>query len=100
TSVTTVAEGPPRPSSISKSVLLLLESVPEKREWTVGELTDRLVERGWLDASTQAQRSLGAALSRMTTDGEIRRVSRGRYAAAVAEPASTSLLDNEGDDPG
>ena len=85
-----------RPSSISKAVLLLMES-GDKPEWTVGEISDGLIERGWLNRSTQAQRSLGAALSRMTTDGEIRRVSRGRYATASPDTASPSLLDSEED---
>lgn len=99
-SVTKVHAPELRPSSISKSVLLLMESVPDKREWSVSDLSDALVERGWLDRGTAAQRSLGAALSRMTTDGEIRRVSRGRYAPTAPEPASPSLLDSEGGESG
>jgi hypothetical protein len=94
------AEGEPRPSSISKSVLLLMESNPEKREWSVKDLQGGLVKRGWLDDTTQAFRSLGAALSRMTADGEIRRASRGLYASVSHGAASPSLLDSEGGEPG
>lgn len=93
------APGPPRPSSISKSVRLVLESSKD-REWAVADIYSALVERGWLEDSKQSERSLGAALSRMTSDGEIRRVSRGLYAAAPAETVSQSLLDSEGGESG
>ena len=96
TSGTTVSgQDVPRPSSIGKAVLLLMELKPEKREWTVNDFYSGLVEREWLDDSKQALRSLGAALSRMTSDGELRRLSRGRYAGAASETASPSLLDSE-----
>jgi hypothetical protein len=96
-SVTKVSgEETPRPSSISKSVLLLMESNPEKREWAVRDIYSGLVERGWLEDSNQAERSLLAALSRMAKEGEIRRASRGLYAQISPTAASPSLLDSEG----
>jgi hypothetical protein len=89
--------GAPRPSSISKSVLLVMESNPEKREWTVGDIYSALVDRGWLEDSKQSERSLGAALSRMKSEGEIDRPSRGLYAQISPDPVSPSLLDSEED---
>jgi hypothetical protein len=87
-----------RPSSISKSVLLVMQSSPEKREWTVGDIYSALVDRGWLEDSKQSLRSMGAALSRMKSEGEIRRLGRGLYAPNSPDAASPSLLDSEEDD--
>lgn len=98
-SVTKVHAPELRPSSISKSVLLVMESSPEKREWSVGDIYSALVDRGWLEDSKQSERSLGAALSRMKSDGEVRRVSRGLYAPpSSANAASPSLLDSQEDE--
>jgi len=96
-SVTKVHAPELRPSSIGKSVLLVMESSPEKREWAVGDIYSALVDRGWLEDSNQSLRSLGAALSRMKSEGEIRRLSRGLYAPASSDAASPSLLDSEED---
>jgi hypothetical protein len=96
-SVTKVHAPELRPSSIGKSVLLVMESSPEKREWTVGDIYSALVDRGWIEDSKQSLRSLGAALSRMKSDGEVRRMSRGLYAPASSDAASPSLLDSEED---
>ena len=86
-----------RPASIRESVLRVMAETSAKDEWPVGDLYNALAERGWLEPSTQALRSLGAALSRMTAEGEIERARRGVYKRAVPETASQSLLDLGGD---
>lgn len=69
---------PGRPTSIREAVLLLMAHEPGVL-WPVTTLQSELIGRGWLKDSPQALRSLGAALSRMTSDGEIARVERGVY---------------------
>lgn len=80
------AEPSPRPSSISKGVLLVMAS-GEKSEWSVGDIYQALVNHGWIEYSNRSLRSLGAVLSRMYSDGEIRRIARGRYAQPFRETA-------------
>lgn len=90
--------------AMRKAVLEIMAD-PSQDEWPVPELQAELIRREWLDNTSQALRSLGAALSRMTTEGEVDRVRRGVYklpksaselAADLA--ASPSLLDLGGDD--
>ena len=71
-----VAEITPR--SIKAAVLRLMDDSPGT-EWPVRVIFDALVENGWLDNTNQALRSLAAALSRMRTEGDIERPSRGVY---------------------
>lgn len=89
-----------RPASIKESVLRVMEEDPAKEEWTVDDLFNALVGRRWLETTNQALRSLGAALSRMTAEGSIKRVRRGVYKRATAlasAPQSLTELGGESD---
>jgi hypothetical protein len=78
--------------TIREAVLAVMAD-PAHEEWPVPDLYGAIVANGWLEDSTQALRSLGAALSRMTAEGEIRRVRRGVYTRTPDLAATQGLLD-------
>jgi hypothetical protein len=86
-----------KPGSIREGVLAVMESNPARAEWSLPAIYKSLVEREWLEDSNQAMRSLGAALSRMTTEGEIARVRRGVYKRAAKSAALQELLELGGE---
>lgn len=85
------------PSSIRESVLRAMAETPQKQAWSVADIHNALVERNWSDLSSQAQRSLSASLSRMTADGEIKRIGRGLYQLAAPKGGGFLTDEVEGD---
>jgi hypothetical protein len=92
---------PERPSSIRESVLQVMVIDP-LRIWNTRELTDALVERGWMENDEKSVRSLQSALSRMQAEGLIIRVRHGHYksvASVFAEQAAAEqALSEQGAD--
>jgi hypothetical protein len=85
-----------RPASIRESVLRAMASEPAKAEWSIQDIRIALVEREWMEDAKWALRSLLAALSRMTSDGDLQRVRRGVYRPAVQETALQTFADQGG----
>lgn len=89
---------PERPSSIRGSVLEVIASDASRERWSAQLLKAKLVERGWMEDTTKAMRSLLSALSRMTADGELVRVGHGIY-RSVAQDAAAQAFSGQGEEP-